>query len=185
VKFQTLALVKYPLDRVWQAMRDEMPLLAKHLDDIESITQTERNDSPGQVSIVNLWRAKPKLPDILAKHVDTSKLAWTDCATWDEISHTCTWRIEPQLFSSHFNSRGQTTFEPAMGGRGTRITFSGEAEITLGKSSEGVRKMLEDTLFKGVMSFAQGVIAKNFRKMADALNTHLDAQSTRSPLPSR
>jgi hypothetical protein len=72
-----------------------------------------------------------------------------------------------------------------MGGRGTRITFSGEAEITLGKSTDGVRKMLEDTLLKGVMSFAQGVIAKNFRKMADALNAHLDAQSAPSPKTSR
>jgi hypothetical protein len=35
------------------------------------------------------------------------------------------------------------------------------------------------------MSFAQGVIAKNFRKMADALNAHLDAQSAPSPKTSR
>lgn len=175
MKFQTLTLVKYPLPRVWQTMRDEMPLLAEHLEDIESVTQTERTESPGQVAIVNLWQAKPKLPDLIAKHVDTTKFAWTDYATWDDATKICTWRIEPQLFSSLFKSQGQTHFVPAMGGRGTRITFSGEVEFSFGMATDGIQKMLEDTLLKGVMSFAQGVIAKNFRKMADALNTHLDA----------
>lgn len=176
MKFQTLALVKHPLPRVWIVMRDELPQLAGHLDDIESITTTERTDAPGEVSIVNIWRAKPKLPEMLARYVDTTKFAWIDRALWHEASKTCRWRIEPQVFSSYFDSRGETRFEPAMGDRGTRITFSGEAEIKIGKVGDGVRKVLEDTLFKGAMSFVQGIISRNFRKMADALGAHLDAE---------
>ncbi len=176
MKFQTLALVRYPLPRAWNAMRDELPQLASHLEDIESITTTERTESPGVVSLVNIWRAKPKLPEFLARYVDTTKFAWTDRALWEEATKTCTWRIEPHMFGSYFESRGETRFEPAMGGRGTRITFSGEAEIKIGNVAGEVRKVLEDTLFKGAMSFAQGIIARNFRKMADALAAHLDAQ---------
>lgn len=185
MKFQTLALVKHPLPRVWNVMRDELPQLAGHLDDIESITTTERTDAPGEVSIVNVWRAKPKLPELLARHVDTTKFAWIDRALWHEASKTCRWRIEPQVFSSYFDSRGETRFEPAMGGRGTRITFSGEAEIKIGNDGDRLRKVLEETLFKGAMSFVQGIISRNFRKMADALGAHLDAEvrSASSPRP--
>lgn len=175
MKFQTLALVKHPLPRVWKAMRDELPLLASRIDDIESITTTQRSESPGQISIVNIWRARPTLPEMLAKHVDTASLAWTDRAVWDEESKTCRWSIEPHVFSGHFECRGETRFEPAMGGRGTRITFSGEAEIKFGLFGDGVRKVLEDTLFKGAMGFVQDIISKNFRKIATALEKHLDA----------
>jgi hypothetical protein len=166
-------------------MRDELPQLAAHLEDIESITTTERTEAPGVVSLVNIWRAKPKLPEFLARYVDATKFAWTDRALWDEATKTCIWRIEPHVFGSYFESHGETRFEPAMGGRGTRITFSGEAEIKIGNVGDGVRKVLEDTLFKGAMSFAQGIIAKNFRKMADALGAHLDAQvcAASTPLP--
>jgi hypothetical protein len=175
VKFQTLALVKYPLPRVWKAMRDELSQLARHLDDIESITTTGRTETPDTISIVNIWRAKPKLPELLARHVDTSKFAWTDYASWNEQEKICRWRIEPQVFGTYFGSSGETRFEPAMGGRGTRITFSGEAEIKISMVGDGVRKVLEDTIFKGAMGFIQGIITKNFRKMADALGKHLDA----------
>ena len=177
MKFQTLALAKHPLPRIWGAMRDELSQLARHLDDIESITATERTESPEQILIVNIWRAKPKLPEILARHVDTTKVAWTDRAVWDEKSKICRWRIEPHVFSSYFDCRGDTRFEPAMGGRGTRITFSGEAEIKIELVGNGVQKVIEDTLLKGAMSFTQGIISKNFRKIVDALETHLDAEA--------
>lgn len=177
MEFKTLALVKYPLPRVWQAMRDEMPRLSKHLDDIESITQTERTETPEMISIVNVWQAKPKLPDIIARHVDTSKFSWTDYAQWDERKMLCRWRIEPKAFTTHFGSSGETRFEPAMGGRGTRITFTGQAEVKISVVSDGVRKILEDTVLKSAMNFVQGVISKNFRKMADALAKHLESEA--------
>ncbi len=183
MKFQTLALAKHPLPRVWGAMRDELSQLARHLDDIESVTAAERTDSPEQISIVNIWRAKPKLPEILAQHVDAAKVAWTDRAVWDEKSKICRWRIEPHVFSSYFDCRGETRFEPAMGGRGTRITFSGEAEIKIGLVGNGVQKVLEDTLLKGVMSFIQSIISKNFRKIVDALEKHLDTEVRKACSP--
>ncbi len=183
MKFQTLALVRYPLPVAWNAMRDNLSQIADHLEDIESITMTERTDAPGVVSLVNVWRAKPKLPEFLARHVDATKFAWTDRAEWKEASRTCQWRIEPHVFRSYFDSHGETRFEPAMGGRGTRITFSGEADIRISTLGDGVRKVLEDTLFKGAMSFAQGIISKNFRKMADALGAYLDAQFRAASVP--
>jgi len=70
-----------------------------------------------------------------------------------------------------------------MGGRGTRITFSGEAEIKIGLVGNGVQKVLEDTLLKGVMSFIQSIISKNFRKIVDALETHLDAEVRKACSP--
>jgi len=175
VKFQTLAVVRHPLPRVWEAMRDNLPQLAAHLEDIESITIAERTESPGVVSLVNIWRAKPNLPEFLARHVDTAKFAWTDRALWDEAAMTCVWRIEPHVFGSYFESRGETRFEPAMGGRGTRITFSGEAEIKIGSVGQGVRKAVEGALLDGAMTFGQGIIARTFRKLAEALGAHLDA----------
>lgn len=185
MKFQTLALVKHPLPRVWNAMRDELSQLAVHLDDIDSITVTDRSGTPDRLSIVNLWRAKPKLPDFLSAHIDTSKLAWTDYAVWDEQEKRCRWRIEPQVFANHFSSRGETSFTPAMGGRGTRITFTGEAEITISMVNDGVRKVLEETLFKGAMSFAHNMISKNFRKIAEALETHLASPANHKPASPR
>jgi hypothetical protein len=183
VKFQTLALVRHPLTRVWNAMRDELPQLVDHLEDIESITTTDRIDEPGVVSMVNIWRAKPKLPEFLVHHIDAAKFAWTDRAIWNEASKTCIWHIEPHLFGSYCEISGETRFEPAMGGLGTRTTFSIEAEIKLGAAGDGIRKVFEETLFKGATSFAQGIIAKNFRKMADALGAYLDAKDCASSAP--
>ncbi len=176
MKFQTLTIVKHPLPRVWLAMRDEMAQLAGHLDDIESITMKERTETEGIVSIANVWHAKPKLPDLIARHVDTSKFIWIDHASWDGQAHVCRWRIEPQVFSAYFSSSGETRFEPAMGGKGTRITFCGAAEIKVAKDSDGVPKILEDTIFKGAVSFIQGIIVSIFRKMADAVAKHLGAE---------
>jgi hypothetical protein len=183
VNFQTLALIKHPLVRAWSAMRDELPQLVAHMEDIESITTTERTTSPGQVAIINIWRAKPKLPEMLARHFDTTKFAWTDHAVWDEQTKTCRWHIEPHVFSDYFKSHGETVFQPAMGGRGTRITFSGEAEMKLGPIGSGLSKMLENTLLKGAMSFVQGSISNNYRKIIEALEKHLNRETSTVSTP--
>lgn len=174
MNFQTIVLVKHPLLPVWKAMRDDLSLLARHFDDMESITTTERKESSGSVAIVSVWKARPKLPDMIAKYVDRSKFVWTDYAVWDEATKTCRWHIEPRYFNDYFTNKGETRFEPAIGGSGTRITVVGNIEFKVAENAEGMRKVLEGTLFKGAMALAQRMITENFRKLGDALKIHLD-----------
>ena len=171
--FKSIVVVKHPPALVWATIRDRLSELVPLLDDIEKITVVERKEEmDGTVRLVNLWKANPKIPAMLASVVKPSMLAWTDRAEWNPRTYQCKWRIEPQFFPDRTRCTGITSYETAMGGRGTRITFEGSLDVAA-HSLAGVPSFLESTISKGIESFVTTLIPKNFRKLTDAMGIFL------------
>lgn len=174
--FKSIVVVSHPPDPVWRTIRDRLPELARLLDDIEQVTVTERREeADGTVNLVNLWKAKPQIPSMLSSAINPAMFAWTDRAQWRQQSRECHWSIEPQFLAESTRCTGATRYEPALGGRGTKITFAGEFEIAARKFA-GVPSFLDGTIAKAIESFVTSLIPRNFRKLAQAAGSVLDAE---------
>lgn len=184
-KFKSVTIVKQPKALVWKAMRDRLPETVPFLDNVAAITQVRREElADGSVQLINLWKADVKIPGAIQSIIDPSNLSWLDRAEWFEASNRCQWRIEPQFFTDHIRCAGNTHFEPALGGRGTRITFEGELEITVSNIA-GLPTFMQVAVSNAMESLVTSLVPKNFRKITDALSLLLeqkrDSKRTRRP----
>jgi hypothetical protein len=181
--FKTTEIVKAPLDQVWGAIRDRLDELVPYLDDIASVTVEHRNELPdGVVNLINIWRAKAAIPSILKAVIKPEYLAWTDRAKWLPDKRECRWEIELHFDRERTRCHGTTSFEPAIGGRGTRITFAGEFSMNA-KGMSGVPSMLESTVASAVESFVTSLIPRNFRKMTQAAASVLEPKAAAAKQP--
>jgi hypothetical protein len=175
--FKSIVVSKQPLDRLWIAVRDHLSELAARLDDIERIDVIEREAlSGGRVRVVNEWRAKPRLPISIESITGTDAFVWRDHAEWHDGGRRCEWRIEPQFFRGRISCRGVTTYESALGGRGTKATFAGELDLAPG-ALPGAGMLVERTVMPIVESIVTVVIPKNFRKIVEAADGFVTRQA--------
>lgn len=166
--FRDIVVVKQPVGGMWTTVRDRLPELAARLDDIETITVIEREQiSPGKLRLLNEWRSTQRIPGLLQGALGTAEVSWLDRNEWDDAGHRCTWSIEPSILRGHIVCRGETSFAPAMGGRGARITFSGEFDI----APDALRR-LAGPLASPLSTFAESIVStivpRNLRKVMDA-----------------
>ena len=165
--FRSLVVLKRPQQELWLAMRDHLVEFAGNIADIESIREIERTtDASNVVHIVNEWRVRQQIPAMLRSVLKTSELSWIDRNTWDAAGHVCTWAIEPNFLTEYIACSGTTSFAPAMGGQGTRVTFEGEFDLkpgVLGKLSS------METLLSGFLeSIVTTIIPRNLRAVVEA-----------------
>jgi hypothetical protein len=165
--FRSLVVLKRPQHDLWLAMRDHMVDFAGNIADIESIRELERaTGAENVVHIVNEWRVRQQVPAILRSILKTSELSWIDRNAWDASGHVCTWAIEPNFLTEYIACSGATSFAPAMGGQGTRVTFEGQFDLkpgVLGKLSS------METLLSGFLeSIVTTVIPRNLRAVVEA-----------------
>jgi hypothetical protein len=158
---------------VWAAIRDRLPEIVRLLDDIEGVTMQSREELPdGTVRLVNIWRAKPNLPAIVANHIKPEMLAWTDRAEYHPAVLVCSWKLEPHFLMERINCAGITRYEPAMGRRGTRVTFDADFHLAVGPLP-GVPALLESAVSNAVEAFMTALVPRNFRKLMNALEKSL------------
>jgi hypothetical protein len=165
-EFATLVVVRCPPERLFATMRDRMPELAASLNDIERIDELERREEPQGTVVVSRWQPRPILPAMLQARLGPDGVHWLDRAQWNETERTCRWSIEPSLGEGAITCAGETVFEPAMAGRGTRVRFAGNVSIDeaylgslVGAFRGPVRSMVE--------TIATSMIPANFRTMAE------------------
>lgn len=169
--FKSLQIVKVPPESIWVVIRDRLDQLVPQLPDIQSVTVQQRSESQGgDVSLVNLWQARANLPAVLSSVIKPEALAWTDRATWSAATYICTWQIELHFAKDRSRCHGQTMFEPALGGKGCRITFSGDFEMNAA-GIPGVPSLLEGAVAAAAESFVGSLIPTNFRKLAGVAET--------------
>lgn len=174
VDFKSTSVIKHPAGLVYETMRDKLPEIVTFLDDIESVEAKEREElAGGKVRIVNIWQAAPALPSYVAQHVKREMLAWTDRAEWNQKAQECRWEIEPHAFKEWVRCVGKTSFEPAIRGEATKITFSGSLEL---QKADGVLKALSGSTSQLVEIIVQRMIPSNFVKVTKALSQYLDAR---------
>lgn len=176
--FKTIEIIRHPPEAAFAAMRDYGGDIAALVDDIDEIVTESREDvTPNLVRIVNLWKANPAVlgPSGLASSVPTNMLEWTDYADWDRSRLLCEWRIKTHFAPDMINCGGTTSFEPAMAGRGTRVTVSGHLGVSgaLGNKLGGVTSGVID---RGAETVAIAVLPGRFRKIIQALSRYLDGK---------
>jgi hypothetical protein len=165
--FRSLVVLKRPQQELWLAMRDHMEDFAGNIADIESIRQIERTtDANNIVHIVNEWRVRQQVPAMLRSILKASELSWIDRNIWDATSHACAWAIEPNFLTDHIACAGTTSFSPAMGGQGTRVTFEGEFDLKPG--ALGKLSSLESVLSGFLESIVTTIIPRNLRAVVEA-----------------
>lgn len=174
MKFQTLKVVRHKLAAVWPAMRDDLPLVTSNRQDIHSVAEQDRQVVLPVHRIVNIWRAKTRLPAAITKLLDEDMFAWTDRAEWDDETGICKWSIELHHFRDAIHCDGTTVFESAIGGNGTKITFSGKLEWSKEKLG-GIAGGITNAVLSNAEGIVRNAIQKNFLAIVGAVEDHLDA----------
>jgi hypothetical protein len=181
MKIKSISVLQFPRDKVWLTIRDRLPDLVHFLDDIEEVTVQSRAERPdGTVELVNIWQAKPNLPALVSNHLKPEMFAWTDQAEYRAGTYECHWRLEPHFFSKRIQCSGVTRYESALGGRGTRVTFDGNIDLSI-QGLPGVPALLEGTVASAVESFLTVLVPKNFRKLTAAVEKFLESPAAAGP----
>ena len=165
--FKNIVVLKHPIEPVWQTMRDRLSELPALVDDIESIRVIERHAEDGKVRLLNEWRSSQSVPVFLRSSLGATAIEWLDHNVWDDATNQCKWRIEPNVLRGHITCEGATSFEPAMGGRGTRATIEGTFNLAP-VAVRGLAGPFEQAVTSFVESIVSTMIPKNFRKILEA-----------------
>jgi len=148
-------------------MRDHLMEFASQIGDIDQIRQLGRTEEQdGLVRIINEWRVRQQVPVMLRPMLKTDEFRWIDHNTWDPSSCTCSWSIEPAFLSEFIACSGETSFAPAMGGQGTRVSFTGMLDLKPGWLN--LPGGAEPVVSGFVESIVTTVIPRNLRAVAEA-----------------
>jgi hypothetical protein len=164
-------------------IRDWMGEVGPTLENVEQVATVARVERPdGAAALTNEWRVNPTLPAALTGVVTREMLGWLDHAEWAADLSACEWRIEPFFMSEAIGCRGATRFEPAMGGRGSRITFEGRLDIDPGALAT-LPAVWRGPASVAVEMLISTLIPKNFRTAVEAVGALLEtrAQPTSAP----
>jgi hypothetical protein len=175
--FKSIVIVNAPLESVWTTVRDRLPDLVTAMEDIEKVVVVERTETePGRVCLTNEWYAKMRVPEILRSRLQADAIGWTDSNEWIDSNRMCTWSIAPWVLRDYIHCSGVTRYGPAIGGRGTRVTFEGDFQLGHGGLS-GLAGALSAPLSPLVESIVTTLIPKNLRKVVEAAAKLHETQS--------
>ncbi|MFB9241777.1 hypothetical protein IV454_19060 [Massilia antarctica] len=175
--FHSFTMVKHPVDQIWLVMRDHLAELAVQLDDLDSIVQLERSTgSDGRLLLVNRWQARQTIPAMLRGALGGEVISWVDRAQWDDTAHVCEWAITPSVLSDHIDCRGSTRYEPAMAGRGTRVSFDGSFTLKPGFLNR-LPAAFEPAILSLVENIVSTLIPRNLSKAINAAGQFSAAQA--------
>ena len=168
--FRSTAIVRHPPRAVAAVVRDRLGELATFLDDIEAVEAVERTPLPnGGLRLVNNWAAAPRISAAIAERL--GPLSWVDDAEWAADGLTCGFTIHTPL-APGLACAGRVTYEPAMGGRGTRASFEGEFDLPPGGDST-----LDKLVAGAVEMAATTLIPKNLKRTLEAASQLLEAEA--------
>jgi len=173
--FRTLAIVKHPRSLVWTTVRDHLPELVPHLADIAHVDIQSRDESAdGIIRLVNSWRADTQIPALFKSVVAPEMLSWTDRAEWRPDTWECRWQIQPHFVTGGAQCTGVTRYEVAMAGRGTRLVYEGDLDLSTARVA-GVPALVTSVSVTAIEEFIAGLIPRNFQKLAQAVNHYLQS----------
>lgn len=169
-----VVVLKHPATEVWRVMRDDLEHLARLQDGIREL-RVERHEprDDGTVHVISVWEAAVTVPALAAPYLDPDMFRWTDDAIWRDDGHECHWRITTHHFADRIDCAGLTRYEPALGGRGTRITMHGQFHWDLQGLLE-VPRPFEAGVSQGIGAFVGSLVQRNYRKVLEAARQYLD-----------
>jgi hypothetical protein len=176
--FKSVVMVRTPPSAVYECMRDHLPDLARAIPDVDSVVELHRGAADGRAAeILNEWRVRDHIPAALKRLLGAGELGWLDRGRWHDL--TCSWSIEPFFLQGQIACSGSTRFEPAMAGKGARVTLEGTFEI-----KQGFLLSSASVLEKPVLSFAEFIVTtvlpKNLRSLVEAAASYVDRQPSKT-----
>ncbi len=168
------AVVPFSRERTFLAYRDEMPEFVRFLPNVKRIDVEARAETPGEVSLRNVWHGGGEVPAAFRAVVSEDVLSWTDHARWRAAEWLCEWRLETHALSEAVRCDGTTRFVELSGDR-TRVEIRGELAIDLGRV-RGVPSFLAGSLGRKVEQFLVKQITPNLTGVTDALTRHLQGE---------
>jgi Protein of unknown function (DUF2505) len=174
MEIKTDVTLSFPLARVFATQRDRLVDLAEFLPNIRAIKQLRRDESPGEVRLVNEWTGGGEIPSAARAVVRESMLRWTDHATWTEADHRCTWTTDVHAFPGAVRSSGYNQFVETPSG--TRIEFRGTLTCDASKVP-GVPRLLARTLNGTLEKLFVSRIADNLAQVGHGVGKLLEREA--------
>ncbi len=170
VSLRRMVMLRVPPDRVWAALRDDLPAVAACMKGIDSVTRLEHaGNGDGVVSTVHEWRAQTSLPAGMTRYVDGDALTWVERAHWHERALESRWTVESRLLAGSLTGTGSTRLESAMGGRGSRLSF----EISASLGSGALGPLGAGRLKGGLEDAAATLLAKTLQELGAAVEVFI------------
>lgn len=166
--------ISHPLDRVYKAYRDQLPLIAQHMPDIKAINVRSRIETPKGPHLLNEWIAHKELPSVVASIVKPEMMRWEDHAEWHDAETYVAWRLVIPAFPDQVRCSGRNTFV-ADGPNATRVILTGDLEIKLDRIP-GVPGFMAKKIAPSVEEFFVKLITPNLAKTNQSLQQFLDAR---------
>jgi hypothetical protein len=163
--------VPFERDLVFVTYRDRLAELVEFMPNVRRIEVVSREDKGGVVEIVNVWHGGGEIPAAARVVLSESMLSWTEYATWDETTHTCSWRIETHSFKGAVRCRGTNRF--LVNGAETHIEIRGDLEIDTTRI-RAVPRFLSKSVGQTVTEFLVKKIAPNLVVASEGLTRYLE-----------
>lgn len=180
MEFSTTDVIEYPVETVFRTHRDHLPELVDFLPNVEKIEVESREESAGQVDLVNIWTAaRTEVPTLVRPFVKPHMLTWIDRASWQESDHTCRWDIELGFLKAAIRCQGVNKMRPTGEGH-TEVTIAGQIEVDA-KKIPGVPRFMAKKVGAAVEKFVVKTITPNLKKTNDGVRTYLATQGEADP----
>lgn len=165
----------FPLDLVYETLRDNLAEIAHGLPNVKKIDIESREEEGCVVRIVNRWHGVGEIPKAVQTMVKPEMLSWIDRAVWNADDHTCQWQLEVQFFRDNIRCSGVNYYK-ALGKDRTMIEITGNLDISV-KGIRGVPRLLEKTLSSKIEKFLGKLITPNMGNVNKKLDEYLRARS--------
>ena len=173
MKLSILTEIPHSADACYQAMRDEMPDLAKFMPNVDKIDVVERVEQSDGIKLTNRWHAaSTEIPTLARPFIDADRVFWLDHALWHAEGDRCSWRLELGFLTERVNCEGQTIFR-SLTDTSCKMEIDGDLSLNL----KGlVPRLMVGRATKGVEQFILKLMEPNFRRMGHALTEFLNSQ---------
>ena len=172
MQIHSTCLVHHPLERVYLAYRDELPLMVPFIPDIREIVVKSREEFTGGVKILNLWIADREPPRAVASVIKKEWLQWEDYATWNDEATFVDWRMILPAMPDRMRCSGRNTFVKDGLDR-TKVIITGELLIDA-SGFPGVPSSLVRRVGTAIEAFIVDLVTPNLTRMNQSLELYLD-----------
>jgi hypothetical protein len=170
INVRRMVMLRQPPERVWAALRDQLPAVGRLVEGIDEIRLIDREEeSSGVVRTVHEWRAGTAISEALRGRIDGDVLTWVERAVWDERRLESSWSVESRILRGGLVGAGRTRIEGAMGGRGTRL----QLEVATSIAPGSLGPLGNGRLKTGVEDAAATLLARTLQELGAAVEAFL------------
>lgn len=164
----------FPLDLVYETLRDKLPEIAEGLPNVKKVDVESREEEGNIIRFVNRWHGVGEIPKAVKAIIKPDMLSWIDRAVWNADDHTCHWQLEVQFFRDNIRCAGVNYYKP-LGKDRTAIEITGNLDISV-KGIRGVPRLLENKLSVQIEKFLGKMVTPNLSNVNKKLDEYLKAR---------